>query len=174
MKRRGFYKYISTFPVFCFQKPFPLPGVHQKRAGEGQKGALGNLSSTRHASQTFFYLNKQKCNICLAPQDTPQTFFYLFKQKCNICLAPPDTPQINKRKQCFQDLGICLYLSLGSWEGCIFSFALPEKKSIPGIWALNQVVFCCLFHLFSVFAFVFVFVFSFIFLWRMGWLSGRL
>ena len=155
LKRRGFDKYISTFPVFCFQKPFPLPGVHQKRARERerererQKGALGNLSSTRHASQTF-----------------------LFKQKCNICLAPPDTPQINKRKQCFQDLGICLYLSLGSWEGCIFSFALPEKKSIPGIWALNQVVFCCLFHPFSVFAFIFVFVFSFIFLWRMGWLSG--
>ena len=123
----------------------------REREREGQKGALGNLSSTRHASQTF-----------------------LFKQKCNICLAPPDTPQINKRKQCFQDLGICLYLSLGSWEGCIFSFALPEKKSIPGIWALNQVVFCCLFHPFSVFAFIFVFVFSFIFLWRMGWLSGRL
>ena len=145
----------NTFPHFeSFASPNHfLFRVFIKREWERrrQKGALGNLSSTRHASQTF-----------------------LFKQKCNICLAPPDTPQINKRKQCFQDLGICLYLSLGSWEGCIFSFALPEKKSIPGIWALNQVVFCCLFHLFSVFAFVFVFVFSFIFLWRMGWLSGRL
>ena len=53
----GFDKYISAFPVFCFQKPFPLPGVHQKRTREGQKGALGNLSTARRAAQIRKYFS---------------------------------------------------------------------------------------------------------------------
>ena len=53
----GFDKYISAFPVFCFQKPFPLPGVHQKRTREGKKGALGNLSTARHAAQIRKYFS---------------------------------------------------------------------------------------------------------------------